>query len=63
MTQVQVDAIRKLAVVGTPFRIKFGACFEALQVAYGRMVAIVEEAKAEDPTEGAFLESMLATVV
>lgn len=53
----------KLSVVGSPFRIKFGACFEALQAAYSRMAAVVEEAKAEDPEEGKFLESMLASVV
>lgn len=52
----------KLSVVGTPFRIKFGACFEALQAAYSRMVAVVKEAKAEDPEEGKFLESMLNKV-
>lgn len=52
----------KLSVVGTPFRIKFGACFEALQAAYSRMAAVVEEAKAEDPEEGKFLESMLNRV-
>ena len=52
----------KLAVVGTPFRIKFGACFEALQAAYGRMEAVVKEAKAEDPEEGKLLESMLNRV-
>ena len=52
----------KLSVVGSPFRIKFGACFEALQAAYSRMAAVVEEAKAEDPEEGKFLESMLNRV-
>ena len=57
------EQIRSAAALASPYRVKFGTCLEALQAAYGRMVAVVEEAEREEPSEGALLRRMLAQVV
>ena len=51
------------AANASPYRIKFGACYEALQSDYGRLVAIVMDAEQHDPNEGVLLRSMLERVV
>ena len=55
--------VREAAASATPYRIRFGACFEVLQADYGRLVAIVEDAEGHDPDEGALLRSMLGQIV
>ena len=55
--------VKASAAIASPYRIKFGACFEALQADYGRMVAIVKDAETNDPDEGALLRPMLDQVV
>ena len=57
------EQIRAQAAQASPYRVKFGTCLEALQDAYRRMTAVVEEAEREEPDEGAILRGILAQVV
>lgn len=57
------EQLRSMAANASPYRIKFGACFEAVQSAFGRLVAIVVDAENHDPDEGAVLRPMLGQVV
>lgn len=51
------------AALASPYRVRFGEALEGLKAAYGRMVAVCEEAEREEPDEGALLRRMLAQVV
>ena len=55
--------VREAAANASPYRIRFGACFEVLKADYGRLVAIVEDAEAHDPDEGTLLRPMLGQIV
>ena len=55
--------LREQAALASPYRVRFGEALEGLKAAYGRMVAVVEEAEREEPTEGEILRSILGQVV
>lgn len=57
------ERIRSQAALASPFRVRFGEALESLKAAYGRMVAVVEEAEREEPDEGTILRSILGQVV
>ena len=57
------EQIRAQAALASPYRVRFGESLEGLKAAYARMVAVVEEAEREEPSEGEILRSILAQVV
>lgn len=57
------EQISVAASNASPYRIKFGACYEVFQADYGRLVAIVDDAEQHDPDEGAMLRSMLDKIL
>jgi DNA repair exonuclease SbcCD ATPase subunit len=55
--------LREQAALASPYRVRFGEALEGLKAAYGRMVAVCEEAEREEPDEGAILRGILGQVV
>ncbi|MBE6702133.1 MAG: DUF3102 domain-containing protein [Ruminococcaceae bacterium] len=57
------EQLRVAAATASPYRVKFGACLEAMQAAYGRMLSVIEEAKQKEPSEGELLEGLAEQIV
>ena len=57
------EQIRAQAALASPYRVRFGESLEGLKAAYARMVAVVEEAEREEPSEGEILRGILGQVV
>lgn len=55
--------LREQAALASPYRVRFGEALESLKAAYGRLVAVCEEAEREEPTEGEILRGILGQVV
>lgn len=55
--------LREQAALASPYRVRFGEALEGLKAAYGRLVAVCEEAEREEPTEGEILRGILGQVV
>ena len=57
------EQLREQAALASPYRVRFGEALEGMKAAYGRMVAVVEEAEREEPAEGEILRGILSQVV
>lgn len=57
------EQLREQAALASPYRVRFGEALEGMKAAYGRMVAVVEEAERDDPAEGEILRGILSQVV
>ena len=57
------EQLSAAAAQESPYRIKFGFHFEAMQTAYRQMLALIDEAKQKDPAEGEMLQSFVDQIV